>query len=60
MNSTKWTTRVIYVDMKTGEVLDKDVAIRDYYAINWERKYVGNNVIEITKFCTKISQLKLF
>lgn len=60
MNSTKWTTRVVYVDMKTGEVLDKDIAIRDYYAINWERKYVGNNVIEITKFCAKISQLKLF
>lgn len=55
----RWFTTVIYVDVDTGEILDKARVEREgYYVARKSKKVIDNNIIR-TYECRNTGQTKL-
>lgn len=63
MKITKWYTTTEYVDIETGEMLPKNVAVREYYIINKTKKTELNENYGLIKYineCRRTKQQTLF
>jgi hypothetical protein len=63
MTITKWYTISEYVDINTGEIIDKKIAMKKYIKIKTIKKTEINENIGIIKYiteCKENGQTKLF
>lgn len=59
----KWKTESIYVDIDTGEMLNKETVIRQYKIIHKKKTshvYKQTGTVKYTNECRTTNQLKLF
>jgi hypothetical protein len=59
----KWYTEIQYVDIETGEIIDKKVFTEKYYKTNQTRKieiYENYGIIKYITECRNRNQTKLF
>ena len=62
MKITKWYTTTEWVDIETGELIAKNVALKEYYIINKTKKTELNEnykIIKYTNECRNRNQRKL-
>lgn len=62
MKITKWYTTTEWVDIETGEIISKDIAMNEYYVTNKTKKTELNENYGIIKYineCRRRNQQKL-
>jgi hypothetical protein len=58
MKITKWYTTTEWVDIETGELIPKHVAVREYYIINKTKKTEINENYGILKYTNECRPTK--
>jgi hypothetical protein len=63
MKITKWYTTTEWVDIETGELIPKNVAVKKYYIVNKTKKTELNEnygILKYTNECRPTNQRELF
>lgn len=58
-SNLKWVTLSKYVDIDTGEIIQKEHAKAYYNVVGSKSRYIGNNIREFIHECKRKTQLKL-